>query len=512
MINLADLERFSTITIQCHNNPDADSIGSGFGLYRYFTEKKKQVRLIYSGSYRIHKSNLKLLVEKLFIPIEYVPPEQAEKPLPGLLIMVDCQYGEGNAVCFAAEHVAVVDHHEPECQEAGMGEAEFSEIWRNLGSCCTLVWQLLKKAGYPVDTDKRLGTALYYGLLMDTRQFEELYHPLDRDMRDSLCYERELVSQFRKSNLSVRELEIAGIALLRSTFNDKYHYAIIKAQPCDPNILGIISDFLIQVDAVDTCLVYNEQEDGLKVSVRSCVPEVRANEFVSYITAGIGSGGGHNEKAGGFISAKRYERCYPTLHSEAFFNQKINQYFDDTEIVYAASYRPDVHDMQRFHKRDEILGFVRTTDVRPEGTHMTIRTQEGDLQVIARQELYLLIGGRGQVMIRTGEEFARDYRILEGRYRLEEWEKCIEYVPTVRSSGQAQSTFLVEEAGLCAAVGEAFCYGRQLQKRIKLFPATGKAGYRVGEAGDYLMVSASEEAGILVVEKKAFENLFEEET
>ena len=54
----------------------------------------------------------------------------------------------------------------------------------HVGSCATLVWRLLTEAGYRVE-DKRLGTALYYGLFMDTNQFAELYNPLDQDMRQA---------------------------------------------------------------------------------------------------------------------------------------------------------------------------------------------------------------------------------------------------------------------------------------------------------------------------------------
>jgi len=36
---LSDLEEYNPITIQCHDNPDADALASGFGLYLYFTEK-----------------------------------------------------------------------------------------------------------------------------------------------------------------------------------------------------------------------------------------------------------------------------------------------------------------------------------------------------------------------------------------------------------------------------------------------------------------------------------------
>ena len=61
MLQLKDLEKYDSITIQCHDNPDGDAIASGYGLYSYFKFKEKTVRLIYSGRNRIHKANLQLV-------------------------------------------------------------------------------------------------------------------------------------------------------------------------------------------------------------------------------------------------------------------------------------------------------------------------------------------------------------------------------------------------------------------------------------------------------------------
>ena len=94
-MNLSDLEQYNPITIQCHDNPDADTISAGYALYCYFKSKHKRVRLIYSGQNKIQKKNLCLMKEKLNIPIKYVRYARDEV-IKGLLITVDCQYGSGN--------------------------------------------------------------------------------------------------------------------------------------------------------------------------------------------------------------------------------------------------------------------------------------------------------------------------------------------------------------------------------------------------------------------------------
>ena len=94
-MRLAELLAYNNIIIQCHDNPDADSIASGYAAYVYLQENGKEVRLIYGGRNAIRKSNLVMMVKELEIPIEHVRNMSEAEPAE-LLVTVDCQYGEGN--------------------------------------------------------------------------------------------------------------------------------------------------------------------------------------------------------------------------------------------------------------------------------------------------------------------------------------------------------------------------------------------------------------------------------
>ena len=59
---LDELLGYDRVTIQCHDNPDADAIASGFGLYCFFRDQGKDVRFLYSGKNRVRKANLTLMV------------------------------------------------------------------------------------------------------------------------------------------------------------------------------------------------------------------------------------------------------------------------------------------------------------------------------------------------------------------------------------------------------------------------------------------------------------------
>ena len=149
-MKLSSLLQYDNIVIQCHDNPDADAICSGYVLFRYFESYNKKVRFIYSGNFEISKSNLVYLIKKLRIPIEYVDRLTSK---PDLLLMTDCQYGEGNVRKFNAKDIAVIDHH----QVSGNLPKQ-NEVRSNLGSSCTVIWNLLKIENEEKLLDKKIST------------------------------------------------------------------------------------------------------------------------------------------------------------------------------------------------------------------------------------------------------------------------------------------------------------------------------------------------------------------
>lgn len=502
-MKLCDLEKYNPITIQCHDNPDADALASGYGLYCYFKAIGKDVSIVYSGRNEIQKSNLRLMLEKLQIPVQYIKKDECTYR-KGLLITVDCQYGAGNVSRIEAEHVAIIDHHQVEVDHVPL-----SMIVPGLGSCSTLVWKLLNEAGYKTDDEKGLGTALYYGLYTDTNQFAELHNPLDKDMREEIEHDNSLINQLRNSNLSLKELEIAGIAMIRYSYNEEYGFAVIKSQPCDPNILGLISDFLLQVDSIKTCVVFNEAGDGYKLSVRSCVKEVNASELAAFLTEGIGSGGGHYEKAGGFISKKLYNQKCNALHAEAYFNSRMTEYFDSYELVYAREYEADIASMKKYEKNRLPVGYVNLWEIIPVGTPVTIRTLEGDIDIIVQEDLVAIIGIKGEVYPNRAEKFRRSYHASEEMYIYERLSSA-EYLPTVKIRSTGEDLVLTDYAKVCIPSGSVSIYAKQLEKGVKVFTAWDKEKYMLGRVGDYLAVRSDDLHDVYVVEKDIFSKSYRE--
>lgn len=504
---LKELEIYDDITIQCHDNPDADTLGAGYGVYCYYKALGKNVRMMYSGRNKIRKSNLMLMIEKLKIPVEYVDLTIERPEIKGLLITVDCQWGAGNITAFKADHTAVIDHHQIE-----VDTAELSLIDSSLGSCSTIVWKLLVQNDFPISDYDGLGTALYYGLYTDTNQMSEIKSPVDRDAADQIPHENSSITEFRNSNITLEELQIAGVALIRYIFNEEHGFAVLRSEPCDPNILGLIADLVLQVDKVRCCVVYNEGTDGYKISVRSCVREVNASELAVFLTNGVGSGGGHYEKAGGFISKSLFNEKHPGLHCEGYLNNQLMAYFERYEIIYAAEYEVDLEGMELYRKKKLPIGFVPLRDVLPLGTPILIRTLEGDMNLVVEEDLYVIIGVKGEVYPNREAKFLKSNEILDEKYDYNALVLEPSYIPTIKNQLTGENLILTDYARVCRPSGNVRIYSKQLERGVKVFAQWDKERYMLGEPGDYLAVREDDLHDVYVIEQKICKQTYDKVT
>ena len=493
-MKLTDLHKFNQIVIQLHDNPDADAVGSGYALFRYFKSLGKDVKMIYGGRNVISKSNMKLMLSELEIPLEYTHnPEN-----PELLLTVDCQYGEGNVERFDAENVAVIDHH-----ATGKISDEMSEIRSNLVSCSTIIYAMLKDVGFDVNADAKIATGLYYGLYMDSSQLSEISHPLDRDMIDYLKYDKALVTRLKYANFSISELETAGIAISHNNYLDKYRAAIVKSDPCDPNILGVIGDFVIQVDSIDICVIFNECAGGYKLSVRSCSIEAAANELAAFLTAETGNGGGHFNKAGGFIGKDALKKV-TEKPIERYLAQRVEEYLTCYDVVRFTDGIKERETFSRFRKKAGIFGYVKSTDVAPEGKEFRIRTLEGDVLVTSREDIYIMIGSIGEVYPVEAGKFHAKYTPLDEAFSGE-----FEYAPSVIDIAAGQSHEILPFAKKCRSGQGAVILAKPLEKFTKVFSAWNYEGYMSGQKGDFLCYTDGDDNDVYVVKKQIFDNLYE---
>lgn len=490
-MKLKDLLKYDNVVIQCHDDPDADALASGYAVKWFFTQNGKDARFIYRGRNAIHKSNLQIMLDKLEVPVEYAPDFDEE---PDLLITVDCQYGQKNVTMTKAKKVAIIDHHQKVVKEGG-----WSCIRSDVGSCATVCWDMLKEEDLDPNSDKLLATALYYGLYTDTNRNSEVSHPLDRDMLDALVINKSIITEMVNSNISLEELQITGKAILNYEYHENNKYLVIESEACDPCILGVISDFAMETENVDVVVAYYESPYQIKLSVRSCTKEVHADELASYLTEGLGGGGGgHNLKAGGTMLPE-----YLKKSAKETIEERLTWYYDTYLVIYAKETKLNTSDMRRYEKIQQTLGCVKLTDVFPSGTPINIRTLEGDVDTIIDDEAYLMIGVEGEVYPIKQNKLLSSYQLTNFVYT-----RKFEYEPRIKNRITGEIEYVMPHAKTARTSGSSIIFAKPLQQPVKLFTAWTEDKYYSGNVGDYIAVRADDEHDIYIIKGDLFDKFY----
>ncbi|MBR5051277.1 MAG: DHH family phosphoesterase [Desulfovibrio sp.] len=483
-MKLQDLLDFrGAIAIQCHDNPDADALASGWGLFRYLESRGRSPLLFYGGRNRISKPNLVKMVDAFRIPVEHLP---AMDRFDGLLVNVDCQFGAGNVQRVEAERSAVVDHH---VQEKAL--PELCVFQPGVGSGSVLVWRLLADAGFPLAKD--LQTALLYGLYTDTNGYSESRHPLDRDMRDALTdIDEDVFASLRLSNMSEEGVRLVGRALETLAIDRASRCATLDVEGCDPNVLGYISDLVLEVDGVDGVAVSSWQGDGgCKFSVRSAVRELPAPQLAQFIAEGMGSAGGHESKAGGWISGEKFRALQPGARMQDYMARRMRAFRETWRIVDCSRPEtlPDVKGFESFRKLKLVRGAVFGEDLCPLPSKLRVRTLEGDLEM-ASAGAVVLFGVAGEVYAMGRERFEQTYDLLDGPYSRPEG-PIKGYQPNVLDMGAGRLFSLEDLAGLahaCVSRDESLIRARRLGEgeHVLVFSRWDPRRPFAGGPGDWL--------------------------
>jgi phosphoglycolate phosphatase len=486
-LNLHDFAKYKHIVIQCHDIPDADAVGSGFALQRFLRALGADPMLVYGGREPITKPSLCLMIETLRIEIAHVGELPADTDL---VVTVDCQYGAGNIQRFPAPAFAVIDHHRAEIPE---GENTF--IRPALASCATLVWDLIR-GDYDVDGDYNVLNALYYGLFTDTNGLSEMRHPLDRDLAE-LAYDAGLVKKLKNCAITLDELSVVAGAL--SNYEIIGSIGLFQANPCDPNILGFTSDIAQQVERLDCCVLYCCLPFGVKLSVRSCAREIMGDELARWLCRDVGSGGGGIEKAGGFIQIKNLKDVPP----EEYLRTRLREYLTAYDLIYADDHRVDFTSMPRFQKLPNPQGFAKASDIFGPKARITVRTLEGDVDIAAEDNVYIMIGVSGEVYPIHREKFERSYVVRDEPYA-----ETTEYVPSVINKATGEKKSILPFAQSCAPVEEKYVRAAALTKDTKVFTNWDLEKYYFGAPGDYLVANEGDWNDCYIVRQDIFLNSY----
>ena len=267
---------------------DPDALASAMAVKRLLSYRVGSVTIGYPNE--IRRLNNITMVERLKIPIERLhtlPVKDYSK-----LVLLDSQ--PNHHPCFEKlDFDMVIDHH-PITEG---WDAEFIDIRPEYGAVSSMMVEYLRAAG--IKPSVAIATALYYGIKVDTQDFEKK----NMQLADGISFRyvfnianRNLVRKFELTELRRSELKFFKIALNEVKASKGRAYAHV-GRVGTPDILVIIADFLNRVDKFDWVLVSGIHGEKLVVIIRCDGYRKNAGKFAQKTFGEYGPAGGHREAA-----------------------------------------------------------------------------------------------------------------------------------------------------------------------------------------------------------------------
>jgi len=301
------LEKAKNITILTHLNPDADTIGTGLGIYTLLKQDKtKRVEIVNASNMLPQYLDFLPSFEKIKHKMDF---EES------LIIACDC--GSVDRLGFDLEHREIlnIDHH-----ESNKYYGKINVVIPEYASASQVAYRLFQKL-YTIDADS--ATCFYAALLSDTRYFttnavnHEVFE-VAKELVDLGVDPASVAFNFtqRRSLSSVRILERAlghlslssggKIATLFVTQDD-----ILATGARMPDMEGIV-DYARSLATVEIGLFAVELKDSIRISLRS------KSVDVSKVSLAF-EGGGHKIAAGFTLTQTTLHESIDTI------SKKINE-------------------------------------------------------------------------------------------------------------------------------------------------------------------------------------------
>ncbi len=278
-------------------NADPDALATAMAVKRLLRYKVKSVTIAHPNE--IRRLNNQAMVKRLRIPLEKLKDVKIDNY--SKRVMVDSQ--PNHLPCFEKIKIhAIIDHH----PVAGEFDSEFIDIRPEYGATSTMAVEYLRAAG--MKPSVALATALFYGIKVDTQDFEQ-----KSVLADGVAFRylfnianRDLVRKFELTDLRRSELKYFSIALAELKFSKGRYYTHL-GRVRSPDVLVIVADFLNHVGEIDWVFVSGVHGEKLVVIFRCDGYRKSAGKLADRIFGSLGSAGGHKGAARAEVPLKNLQ-------------------------------------------------------------------------------------------------------------------------------------------------------------------------------------------------------------
>lgn len=284
-----------TLAVVAHDNPDPDAIASAVALVRVARFAGTDAEACYYGDIS-HQEN-RALVNLLDIEMRQLDAEADPREEFAAFALVDhSRPGVNDSLPEATEPLIIVDHHPPREPI----DAEFLDLRDSVGATSTLLVEYLDRLGVTPDT--QVATALLYGIRTDTKDFTREVSGADFDAAASLLTNADasILDRVESPSFNPAVLDVLARAIGARERRGSV-VASCVGEITDRDALAQAAERLLDMDGVNTTLVYGYRDGVVYASGRTRGADIDLGETLRDALDQIGSAGGHADMAGAQI-------------------------------------------------------------------------------------------------------------------------------------------------------------------------------------------------------------------
>ncbi len=256
-----------------------------------------EATIIYHGEIQRQENRAFVnLLDIALVHVDSINPDDYD-----MLALVDTSTpGANNPLANLDKVGIIIDHHGVPPGVSPQDHVLYADI-RDVGATATILTGYLEELD--VDIDKRLATALLYGIRIDTQDYKTHVTPADLAAVTRLMQlsDREMLAQIESPPMSLETLDIIGQAIHNKRVTGSYLISNVGFIH-NTDALAQAADYLLNLEGITTVLVFGLDEDRIYLSGRSKDIRVNIGAVMMSAFADIGSAGGHANAAAAQIS------------------------------------------------------------------------------------------------------------------------------------------------------------------------------------------------------------------
>ncbi|MDX1612073.1 MAG: DHH family phosphoesterase [Candidatus Thermoplasmatota archaeon] len=289
-----------SLGIFLQSNPDPDAISSAMALEYIAKSINPDLEVHKLAKGQVGRPENRAMINLLSVELEQVADSEEARDVVSsvdLTALVDVSVaGKNNPLPEEVVPNIVFDHHPTDDDRI---KADFRDVRPGVGATATLLTGYLRELG--LTPPKDVATALMYGIRTDTK---ELTSKVDMEDLEAVRYlgalmDSDMLRRIESPPMSSEQAAVLGRAIDGMNKRGSLVVSFLGVVPT-PDFLSYVADFLLDIEGVDTVVVYGLVQGTIHVSSRSRDVRVHLGNVMEDLF-GPNRGGGHAHMAGAQI-------------------------------------------------------------------------------------------------------------------------------------------------------------------------------------------------------------------